>query len=535
MKPSRAAAIVILGVAASTLAAAADTYPVTGIVIDSVTRQSIPGARVSLLRATRPDPSVSVTTGADGRFAFDAAEGQYRLGVEFHRLSQFFGETLPGAGFSTGVLTGPGLETTNLVFLWNGPSAISGKVLDDAGDPVEGALVQLLQSTVSQGRRTVRTVGNRYTNDLGEYRFGPLNRGTYYLAVSGHPWYAATIGALTAIEGRPMPGPGASAENTPAFAPIYYPAARDASRAGPLVLISGKESSADFVLSPVPGVNVRVECDCPDSTSKTLTLFSEGVLGSERVQYLAAMPTKVMNVAGVPPGHYTARILGGDGQFLSYREFDVAAADVSVRLSVRPPAKVLGTVRFKSTPAGARRPILVRLVREDTQAQAAAAVQPDGSFEFAGLIKGRYLPRLASADGYFAEEITSEGAALKDGAIELTDGALIQLGILASDETGDLKGHVVQNDRPVPSVQVLLVPRAPKPGGVQAMAYQTDSDGSFIWAHVPAGDYCLFAVDYPEIEYANPYATQKYCENALSVHIDAHRAFSERLPLMTRN
>jgi hypothetical protein len=54
------------------------------------------------------------------------------------------------------------------------------------------------------------------------------------------------------------------------------------------------------------------------------------------------------------------------------------------------------------------------------------------------------------------------------------------------------------------------------------MRFQTDSDGSFDYKDVPAGDYVLFAVEDTSFEYANPAA----------VGVEPRRSSSQRLTVV---
>ena len=143
-----------------------------------------------------------------------------------------YGSRNPAAVLGSAVIVGPGKDTSGIIFRFFAPAAIVGRgILDEAGQPAEGVLVQLVRSRVTSGRSTADIDGYQWTNDLGEYRFGHLAGGaSYYLAVSGKPWYTQ--------QGQANGGPGA------AYATDYYPGTNDPSKAAPVLPKPGQEVRA---------------------------------------------------------------------------------------------------------------------------------------------------------------------------------------------------------------------------------------------------------------------------------------------------
>ena len=84
---------------------------------------------------------------------------------------------------------------------------------------------------------------------------------------------------------------------------------------------------------------------------------------------------------------------------------------------------------------------------------------------------------------------------------------------------------------PVPGVLVLLTPASGSADSAMAHVFQTDSDGSYDWANVRAGDYVLFALAQLDLEYLNPAAIRPYLGMGKPMHIDAHREYNERIRL----
>src|SRR5205807_639166 len=172
------------------LAAKAQTFPIEGMVVDSRSGVPLNRIRVTLTSAAQPANEKSIITAADGKFSFDVPKGKFRISAEYRGLRQVFGQSGPGTGVGVAIITGPDQDTSHFIFRWFAPGAISGKVIDDHGETVESALVQLVRVSIVTGRKRRTTIAWARTNDLGEYRFGQLAGGVYYLAATGEPWFA---------------------------------------------------------------------------------------------------------------------------------------------------------------------------------------------------------------------------------------------------------------------------------------------------------------------------------------------------------
>lgn len=165
------------------LASQADTAAIQGRVVDGQTTSPLPRARVKLdgpggLQRT-------ALTDESGNFAFTALPtGLFSLTAE---KPTYLPGRYPESGRtlrSNAKLFFPLLDgqvLNGLMTLFHG-GAISGRVIDSHGEPVESANVQVMRVPRSgRGRPTVRSGGA--TNDLGEFRVPRLEPGRYLLLV----------------------------------------------------------------------------------------------------------------------------------------------------------------------------------------------------------------------------------------------------------------------------------------------------------------------------------------------------------------
>ncbi len=527
-QPLFAFALLLAGAVASS---AADLYRVAGTVINSQTGAALQHAQVYVYASGSSKPAARLMSD-DGRFSFDLPQGSYALRAGTRTNAQVYGSRNPDIPFGSAVIVGPGHDTANLVFRWYPPAAIFGKVVDDSGEAVENALVQLVRSSVSAGRRIAVTVRLQRTNDLGEYRFGYIPGGArYYVAVTGQPWYARS---------NPF---ARTDEHWEAFTPIYYPNTTDVSRAGPVTLNAGEEVRADFTLTTAVGANVTVRPDTPGGTRGTIALMSDGIAGNEGFQEQLALREVAQGdtprerfdqrFTGVPPGRYVVQIVGRNGttDLGARKTIDVNGSDVTVELALHTFATVSGTVHFKTPGGKPPASMLETLVREGNTGTIGAAVRADGSFVFPSVPVGTYRPAIRAAAGIFTGGIEVTGVRFHDGLLDLSEGDSATISITASDESGSLSGFVMNGDQPLEAVLAVLAPAADSERPASYYGYQTESDGSFDFRNVPAGRYFLFAVDDTAFEYANPAMVGPYLTSAKSVTIEAHGASTERISI----
>ncbi len=164
------------------------TYRIAGVVVDSITDQPLDGAQVTIASLTAPDQERTFLASADGRFLFaDLPVGKYHLTAGCRGYaSQAFHQH---EGFSTAVVTGPGLDSEHIRFQLAPNAVLTGVVTDEFSDPVRNAKVLLFSQSMSDGAKTLRRTSQAVTDDQGRYRFAHLLPGTYAVAVYARPWY----------------------------------------------------------------------------------------------------------------------------------------------------------------------------------------------------------------------------------------------------------------------------------------------------------------------------------------------------------
>jgi hypothetical protein len=348
--------------AISAAPSAVATAALIGVVLDETSNKPVAGAIVSIT-AVQGTPAPTgrnnsrVITGSDGRYLFSGLpQGLYSLGATKN------GYLNANAGSSTGGNSMPidlaeGQIRTDTTIEMSRPGAISGTILDEAGEPVIGVQVAVARRVRSRGRVTWQNTGSGgSTDDRGMFRAGNLAPGDYVVrteqsntSVPTSMMDAYQKAAETLRPGEPnplldevvmiggmglMPGsPSARLENaqvkslsrstaispdasggTFVYPSLYYPAASTASTATIVTIRSGEDRTGiDMALRPVRAVSIGGTVSGPDGplsfTGVTLTepdtieaSFLGGVIGT------TTDATGAFMFLGVPSGDYVLHV-----------------------------------------------------------------------------------------------------------------------------------------------------------------------------------------------------------------------------------
>ena len=514
------------------------TAVIEGVVARTSTNEPLAGAMVTVTRvstqAAQPQAAFAVPpvfTGSDGKFVInDIPPGQYRLHATHNGFTrQEYGEhSVRGAG--TVVSLQAGQTMRDLAFRLTLAGTITGRVLDAAGEPAVGVIVQAMVSVyTANGKKALGSVVHVRTDDLGQYRLHSLTPGPFYLSALTPSVYVQNIlqdqtGNAAAASNQNNPGVadstagflesilGAGANNIlqADLALTYYPGTTERLKAVPIEVRPGMETHADD-LRMVVEKSYRVRGRVLDSRTRaqpfraTVQMVLKQSLGAARpmsARYGAS--TGIFELQHVPPGEYflivvAPSVLGTSG--VAVETVTVSDNVDGIVLTARPGQPVGGKVSLDdgkplSTLPGLRTQVgLIPASEMVVNAGQPASLRADGSFTLENVSPGEYRVTLASlpANAYIKQARLGETDMLERNA-SIQSGTTESLEIVVSRNGGQISGTLVdKNSKPLANNQVWLIPDRHRDWRELIKGRNTDQAGKFTIQGIPPGDYKIFA------------------------------------------
>jgi carboxypeptidase family protein len=447
---------------------------VAGKVVGAGTNEPLKKARVVLRSEddSSAPPYVAITD-TEGRFTIEGIRaGQYDLYVESNGyLRKSYGED--DRGNSAAILTlKPTQSMTNLIFHLQRCGVISGRVVDEDGDPAEGITVEVLHRSTSHGKVHTSAVRDAQTNDLGEYRIFDLRPGRYLVRASPAQGSGQIIGGIL-LESSILKSAGG-------YAPTYYPTLSGISKATPIDLKAGEEvSRIDIMLlrqrtfkvrgrvvnavTNHPGGETDVGLVPEDQDSSTVV--------DARMGY-AKENTGDFEIDDVPAGRYVAiaRWRDGETEFVGSVPVEVLNTGVdSIRIVITRGTDLQGRVVVQgkvAVPAEIQVSISARDARQ-LRPNSRALVKPDGTFLLTALADGLYeFDVWSRCEACYLKAATANGQDILDQGLQISSGAAPpSVEIVYSSNSATIDGTVVREDGlPASGAAIILVP-GPKGAG----------------------------------------------------------------------
>ena len=513
---------------------APSTYTISGTVVSATTGTPLAQTRVTLTDTNNSRNVASLLTGEDGRFAFRRlGPGKYSL--QGSRRGYLTSGYQQHEQFWSAIVTGEELETQNLVLRLMPAAVLSGKVLDETGEPVRGAEVKLYIEQRANGMTRVMPAGNTPTNDLGVFEFFSLSPGKYFAAVSAKPWYAV----------HPPSAPPGSTVSAPvlvdkpldvAYPSTYYGGTTSSDDASPILIKGGDREEIEISLAPVESLHLLFHV--PEEGQQQgfqAPVLEKRVFDSVDyvpIQGVNPVSPGVMELTGVPAGKYTVRIPAAQGQAAKFTEADIrndgqeletnkAELAASMKLTVELP---------NDEPA----PSQLALALQDERDQIAAfnLVGADGRVAFDDLAAGSYkiIAARTAEKAYAVGRILEENGQAVGPIVNVTEGAELQLRVTLIGGVASVQGIVKRGDKPASGIMVVLIPASPELQQDLFRRDQTDSDGSFSLPDIIPGTYTVAAIeDAWDFDWSQPSALARYAQNGQPVTISAGKTGTIRL------
>jgi hypothetical protein len=500
----------------------ASGYRIAGRVVSKIDSHLLAGTRVTIRDTKDQTKFEFFITGDDGKFEFtNVPSGRYGLtGEKRGFLTAAYDEH---DEFSSAIVTGAGVDTEHLTLQLAPNAVITGKVLDEAGEPVRRATVNLYRKDHSNGVEEIKHFRSAITDDLGVYEMTPLRRGTYFLAVSARPWYALHPNLQA---GKTRSGEGATpADRTldVAYPLTFYADVTDSDSATPISVRGGDRIEADVHLTPVPALRLLFRAPVNggfNAPALQQSVFDGSVFvdsgGMQRVS------RGWMELTGIPAGHYDVNLRAGD-QRLQINGFSLSRDEQELDESA---AEVLSRIKFSVKLAGeAPLPsrIFVGLRTGSKLLNGLQQADEKGELEFSQVPAGAYQVTVQGSATYSVARMTAEGAQVSGHTLTVGPATSASVSLTLAADSVDVQGTVKKTGSAFAGAMVVLVPRDPEKDHDLFRRDQSDLDGGFMLRGVIPGSYTLLAIENGwDLDWSRASVISAYLKNGKKIEISGH-------------
>ena len=464
-------------------------------------------ARLMLRPAARPTDTMTATTDEQGTYEFRNVEpGSYTLQCTRNGYVRTSYGQKSSRQPPVRLTVRPGQELEDLDFHLIRGGVISGRVLDEDGEPLYGVLVRAMARKYWQGEVHLRSWRQDSSDDRGEYRIFGVPPGRYYVkAVWQDPRYSD-------------------------LAPVFYPNSLRAEEAPRITVVAGGE---------VPRVDIRMEMVPTLSVSGKVVDLVTGrpVQGSVQVrpddvtmpEFSSGLRKSdgSFRVRGLVPGrhylivHVARSRNSGKRSPLLVKPFDLRDANIeNMEVRVGPGVTVHGKIVAKGGEVSFDGLRVMLASKASTYALRVrgymSQVNEDLTFEMSNVQPGQYNVNVSSLKAMFTPlgnrwfyvgEVRADGKNLVELGLIVNENAPVPALEIVLDFTGGTVTGLLRDEdgKPTSSVDVALLSTDPekRASGRYFRRGVPDQDGKYKISTIIPGDYLL--LPWPESELAPPF------------------------------
>jgi uncharacterized GH25 family protein len=488
--------------------------PAAGPAVMNVQGQIAPAQRPGILNKETDD---------QGRFSFTGLEAaRYQLSAERQGyLRQSYGARKYSGG-GTPIRLGQDQHVKDVVLKLSPQAVITGKVLDEDGDPVANVQVRAMKMQYRSGKKQWQEVNSGQTSDIGEYRIASLDPGRYL--VSTRPRNPNNM--MLGPPNQPLPD---APEMT--YASTYYPSTTDAANAVPIDVGPGGELrgiDVRLMKTQVFRIRGRVLTSAAPAAGPGRGGIMVGLMLKDGGRMMNNMsparpPENVFELRGVPPGSYVLFTQGGGpNQPVAMMPIEVGRRHVdNVVLTVAGGNDLQGSIKIEGATGEVAAPNVSVNLRPAIQIGPAprAKAGADLGFTLKNVTPMHYSVNVSGLpDGCYVKSIRYGGQDVPEDGADFLSGGPIE--IVLSANAGEVSTTVVDGDgKPVANALVALLP---KDGPASAMqSRNSDENGGVSFRGLKPGEYRIFAwEDLEPGAQQDPDVQKKYESRAATVKLE---------------
>jgi hypothetical protein len=522
--------LLCLSLAAALLIAQSNLGSVEGKVVNSVTGESVKKAVVTIHDRTNRYVYFT-TTDQSGKFHIDNVQPEkYVASADAEGYAN-------SRSVSDARLFTVGTEPLSGVEVAIAPlGVITGKVVDEDGEPLDGVTIVALRTSYNGGNKTLQQVSAAQTDDRGIYRMFDMQPGKYYLSAQPQRQFRMIAPQNAERTHSTIP--------EEAYGVTIYPGVTEISQTSAHVLGPGADwTGADFKLHRKPAYHIRGRANGLNvgggrGNVQAQPCNPEPMPWAGGLQNIVGRQDGSFDLAGAVSGTYCLTVREpGRGGLALMQPVTVNNADVN-NVTLNPPASfsVKGTVTIEGMPPANMPTVGISLRSADGNQQQHAQVAAGSAFQIDYIFPGKHTVILPSMPMFYIKSILYGSQDVSSGLIpDVEPGGL--LAITVGTDPGEIDGTVqlgtVESGTPV---LVVAVPDDAHADRRDLMRVTNSSaEGTFKLQGFAPGDYKVLALatqDYEDGQNRDLLRLLDGKATTVTVHAGGHEQASV-VPILT--
>ena len=437
-----------------------------------------------------------------GRFIVSATKGSF--------VQASFGQRRP-TDPGTPIDLADGQTADKVNFILSRGSVITGRIVDDGGEPVSGTQVAAMRYAFQAGTRRLVPAGGeggmRSTDDQGTFRLYGLPPGEYYVSANNR--------------NNMMMMPGVNNTEADSYAPTYFPGTTSIAEATRVTVKLGQEATASFAMVVARMARIR---------GRAMNSSGQPVAPNTMLMMTPADPGAMMMVMGmnnamvagdgtfqfanVPPGRYNIQLRPNGMTLTSTSEVAMMPVTVgnddidNLLIVTAPTATARGVILTDDGSAPTFRADQVSVFAGPAEPTAMFMnpgqnkINDDFTFEVTGLFDRRLIRGGPSGpdSGWYLKSVLYDGTDITDSGMDFTPGRTYEgLQIVVTQKRTDLSGTLTDDrGNVIVDASVIIFPADQQKWTYQSRYMRTirpDTNGKYNVKGLPPGeDYLIIAV-----------------------------------------